>query len=83
MPYRSSSSRIKHSAQTNGLREKMENMPIESLNEEQDKSPNSHIKENKENGIPEEDKVLEQSNEKNVRSISEFVGSQVEAAETT
>lgn len=83
-PHRSSSSRIRHSAQAGDSREKVENLPAESLYEEQDKSPtNNHINENKENGISEEDKVSQQSAEKNDQSISGFVGSQVETAETT
>lgn len=86
MQHRNSSSRIKHSAQASGLREKVGNLPIESVNEEQDESlTNNHIKENKENEILEEDKkqVLQQSAEKNDRAISDLVGSQVEVAETT
>ncbi|XP_032662825.1 TRAF3-interacting protein 1 [Odontomachus brunneus] len=82
--HRSSSSRIRHSAQASGSREKVGNLPAESLHEEEDKSPtNNHINENKENGISEEDKVSQQSAEKNDQSTSELVGSQVETTETT
>ncbi|XP_014488037.1 PREDICTED: TRAF3-interacting protein 1 [Dinoponera quadriceps] len=84
--HRSSSSRVRHSAQASGSREKVGNLPAELLGEEQDKSLTSnHIKENKENGTLEEegDKVLQQNIEKNDRSVSEFAGAQVEAIETT
>lgn len=73
---KSSSSRVKHSAQVNGLHEKG-NLSSETTsfnNEEQNKSvTGNYNKENKENGIPEED----------ITSRQEFTGSQVETAEMT
>lgn len=80
---RSSSSRRRHSAQAGSSREKVGNLPTEPLNEEQEIPISNHINENKENGILEENKVSQQNTEKIDQSISEFVGSQIEAAEAT
>ncbi|EFN90131.1 TRAF3-interacting protein 1 isoform X2 [Harpegnathos saltator] len=81
MQHRSSSSRIRHSAQASGSREIVANLSTESVNEEQDTLISNHIMETKENGIPEEDKILQ--NTENGRLISDLVGSQVETSETT
>lgn len=83
MQRRSSSSRARRSAQANGSLEKLTNLSLESKilnNEERNKSATSNDdKGNKENGILEEDKLTQQSDEKN----SELAGSQAEAMETT
>lgn len=84
---RASSSRVRHSAQVNGLREQVTNLSpeITSFNDgEQNKSVvNNYNKEIKENEISDEDKVLQQSAEKSDQPASEFTEPQVDNTETT
>ncbi|GAB1862952.1 TRAF3-interacting protein 1 [Camponotus japonicus] len=86
--HRSSSSKIKHSAQVSGSQEKIANLPSEmSLNnEEQNKSETSNYnKEIKESRISEENKERQQSAEKKSEQMptSEFADSQNETTTET
>lgn len=81
--HRSASSRTRHLAQVNGSQEKIGNVPLQTSNdEEQSKLLMSNYKETNENGM-EEDKTQQQSAERSDQSMSEFAGSQAEAAEMT
>ncbi|XP_070171928.1 TRAF3-interacting protein 1 isoform X2 [Polyergus mexicanus] len=85
--HRSSSSKIRRSAQVNGSQEKIANLPSETSlnNEEQNKLETSNYnKETKKNGISEETKERQQSAEKSEQTpISELAGSQNQTTETT
>ncbi|XP_029167472.1 TRAF3-interacting protein 1 [Nylanderia fulva] len=86
--HRISSSKIRHSAQINGLQEKIANLPPEqSLNEDENKSETSNNKETKKSEISEENKERQQSAEKKEHTqmpTSELAGSPNETiTETT
>lgn len=81
MQRKSSSNKAKHFAQVNGLQEKNLSSQTTLHNEEQNKLVTSN-KADKENEIIEEDKALQQSIEKNDRSV-DTTGSQAEATEMT
>ncbi|KMQ96605.1 traf3-interacting protein 1 [Lasius niger] len=85
--HRSSSSKIRHSAQVSGSQEKIANLPSEKSlnNEEQNKSETSNYnKETKKSGISEENKERQQSAEKSKQMpTSELAGSQNETTTET